>query len=232
MSGTAPDVTPYRNSVELESINSDTKFGHQLSIKVILSLVAVDSSGKMMMPYVNHHWFQGRNDRNIEAIRNLYQDLLKKDQAGATIAPSKEIRMMVFSRMPHNITNDNGCRLHYTDGKLINDEEGMEGYVVPLCSNDISRFHDVLHDIQSQAKDNKTLQELRSIVKENNLLFAPIDGLHRLQIIHDLISEDENNLAALNEKTFFTTEFRVLKKEGKCDPSSCQSCGVLIRTRE
>ena len=111
-----------------------------LSLLELLSLVMTDKEHNILMPYVNHHWFQGYHDPNVTAIKNGYKKCV--DGEASEQGPTKEMTFCFFrildadqvKKKKENIDNEGGETLRDSEG----DEQEKEG-----TQTDNEKFDDI-----------------------------------------------------------------------------------------
>ncbi len=190
---------------ELEVLPSPNDIGANLSLDLVLSLLASDD-GMIMMPHVNHHWFQGHLDVNVREIHDIYMTLASDDGTSMT-GPQKEVCFQVFQHVDTD-TNDRSCaELFYVDGKVV----PVRGLVRPIYTDESEPFFEAVRDVKQQLNDGATIEQARDHLKKaHKFLIAPVDGLHRVEVVNHIAKTNEN-FAALKSKTSFLVNLLSVK---------------------
>lgn len=168
------------------SVRQDLGDVSNLSLLELMSLLCLDGKGDVLIPDSNHHWFQGYCNPNVRDITNIYSRVLT-DPTVSESGPSKDFILSFFKVVKKPDNHPHACRLHHLDGDLAKPNK----YAIPVTCDeipDITKFIRLLHEECKNAETS--LDTARSLVKKNGYFIAPLDGLHRVSVLHRLSTQE------------------------------------------
>ena len=99
--------------------------------------------------------------------------------------------------------------MHYTDGTLPTGTNKTWAVAETKKYFD-KKFVPAFQEMLQKSRDI-TLDELRKTFQETGVILAPLDGLHRIEVLHDMVQKDPNNVGELDSKMNMMLSFTVIK---------------------
>ena len=164
--------------------------------------------GSLLIPDVNHHWFNGFSNVNIKEMMDIYLKFID-DDCCEELEISQEVSFMVFRDVSKG--DKIKCELRSPTSETFENPK----FVAPVSITQKNEFFDLLTSFRTE-HEHTDLQKLRDLVRKRSTSFyvAPIDGLHRLMILNHLANKDGNIERMSNSRTFdFRPKFYFLAKD-------------------
>lgn len=158
----------------------------------LLSLLPIDpTTGNILMPYVNQHWFNGFKHKVVSELFSIYESHSQSSSNPSSrdcismAPPSSDVKYMVFRYVTEESDATNvQCQLMNVDSSPPTETI----WVNPLGNAEFSDFFTMLQDLTNMRETD--LSSLRTFVRTTGYCIAPIDGLHR-QMIFSKLAETE-----------------------------------------
>ncbi len=190
----------------LQSLSSFEPLGDitTLSLSELLSLLYLDDKKQILIPSINHHWFQGHLNRNVIDIKNSYAKFFNPTNGVSESGPSKDYVLSFFKVTQSSNHLSLGCKLYFTDGKR--GPSNVQAF--PVSKHEKTQIIQLITSLQELSKNpDSTLDDMRRYVTEKGYFIAPVDGLHRISVLHELHLSDPSFISNCQRKAVFSPSF-------------------------
>ena len=158
------------------------------------------SSNRLLLPPVNHHWFNGFENENVKEIERNYRNFCAS-KSTSDVDLSHTITLTVFTPAAEN---QHECTFLFENGES---HVGGKRYSI-LPPSRYPEFFSFLTKLKEKGRDFNELQKF-VVESQDKFFVAPIDGLHRLTVLNKLCTEPETLCALCDESKAHTFNFSV-----------------------
>ena len=165
------------------------------------------SANRLLLPPVNHHWFNGYGNENVQEIERNYRNFCATESS-SDVDLSHTITLTVFTPAAENQPD---CAFQFENGE--SNVGGKRYSILPP-----SRYPDFFSFLTELKKKGRNFNELQEFVESQDKFFvAPIDGLHRLTVLNKLSSEPDTLRVMCDDSKAHTFNFSCVYYCAKSD---------------
>ena len=172
--------------------------GLNLTVAHMLELVLRNAQGEIVMPNVNHHWFQGEKATPIRDLLNTVGEQSNLE------ALNRDMRFMVFKRVRGADVRKKHPKMvplfHNTGYKMTHPDDLK--LALPCTEGDKEAFVNQYRAVEGRLKG------VRGGYTVNDSYFiAPMDGLHRMMVLDMLRKNDQPKFHTVNKCYTLSAKF-------------------------